>query len=219
MKSKNVIPLILFLSLLQLSFRSYKDGGWKLVKNKDGIKAYTQEIEDSDVKKVKVVTNIKTSLSAVASVLKDVKHHNRWMYNCISTKIIKVVNEKNYYFYTLSTAPWPVNKRDIITHTIIKQDKETKKVSFIANGEPNYLKENEGIVRIKTLKSIWEFLPKEDGTIDVNFYLQIDAGGTIPAWVINLVVSEGPFQTVQNLIEEVKKDKYKNAKLNFIEEL
>jgi len=219
MKSKNVIPLILFLSLLQLSFRSYKDGGWKLVKNKDGIKAYTREVKNSDVKKVKVVTNVNASLSALSCLLKDIKHHESWMYNCIDSKILKTINETEYLFYTLSSAPWPINKRDIITHTIIKQDKNTKKVSIIATGKPNYLKEKDGVIRIKSLNSRWEFFPKENNTVDVTFYLQIDLGGTVPAWAINLAVAEGPFQTVHNLIKEVKKDKYKNAKLNFIEEL
>jgi hypothetical protein len=219
MKSNKFISLILFLSIIQLSFRYAKENRWKLVKNKNGIKAYTCNDEESDIKKVKVITNIKTKLSALTTLLKDIKCHKNWMYNCINTKMLKIINNTEYYFYTLSNAPWPINKRDNISHTTIKQDRITKKVTFSATGVPSYLKENEGIVRVKHFKSKWEFIPKKNETIDVIFYLQIDVGGAVPSWAINLAVAEGPFQTVQNLIKEIKKDKYKHSKLSFIEEL
>lgn len=219
MKQKKVISLILFITIIQLSLNGQKYNSWKLVKDKNGIKAYTSDVDNLDVKKVKVKTNMNVKLSSLTSLVKDVSNHKNWMYNCISTKLLKVVNDSEYFFYTLSSAPWPVYKRDIITHTIIKQEKNTKKVSFFGRGEPNYLKKNEGIVRIKSFKSVWEFIPKQNGTVDIIFYLQIDVGGVVPAWAMNLAIAEGPFQTVQNLKKEVKKEKYKNAKLSFIEEL
>lgn len=141
------------------------------------------------------------------------------MYNCVKAKILKPVNDTEYFFYTLSNAPWPINKRDIISHTIIKQDKNTKKVTISAKGATSYLKENKGIVRIKHFNSKWEFYPKTNGTVNITFYLQIDIGGVILAWATNIAIAEGPFQTIQNLISEVKKEKYKNAELSFIEEL
>jgi len=219
MNLRTYISLVFLLSVYQLDFHTKKDNEWKLVKNKDGIKAYTRYVEGSDIKKVKCVTNVKTKLSSLVSLLKDVSHQNKWMYNCINTKILRTVNDTEYYFYTLSNAPWPVNRRDIVTHTTIKQENNTKKVIFFAEGLPKYLKENKGIVRIKTLKSKWEFTPQKNGTVNVIFYLQIDVGGSVPTWAMNIAIAEGPFQTVKNLVTEVKKDKYKNAHISFIKEL
>lgn len=219
MKSKAFIAIVLTISILQLSFSNKKNDNWKLVKNKNGIKAYTSEQENSSVNRVKVTTSIKTSLTALTSVLKDFSSHKNWIYNCILTQKMKVISETEYYFYTKSKAPWPISYRDIVTHTVIKQDKKTKTVTFTATGKPNYIKKKEGIVRVKKLNGRWEFIPHKNGIVDLRFYLLIDAGGTLPTWVVNAAIAEGPFQTVQNLVKQVQKEKYKNIKLSFIEEL
>lgn len=219
MKSKALIFILSSLVFFLFCSHSSEKEVWKLVKDKNGIKAFTREITGTDEKQVKVTTNLKTSLSTLTSTLKDVDSHKNWLYNCITAKKIKIISEKEYYYYNLSKAPWPISRRDIVTHALIRQDQRTKIVTFTATGKPNYFKENKGIVRIKRLNSKWVFVPKENGTVDIMFYMSIDVGGTVPTWAVNMAVADGPFQTVKNLKQEIDKGKFKNIKLSFIEEL
>jgi len=219
MKSKSLIILIFIIAIFQLSFKIKENEDWKLVKNKDGIKAYTKEVEGSDINQVKVETNFKSSLSAAIKVFKDVSTHKNWMYRCIKAQTLRNLSEKEYYYYSESEAPWPLKNRDAITYAVIKQDSISKAVSIISTGKPHLIKEFEGIVRIKKLYSKWELVPKENGTIDLTFYMWVDLGGGIPAWLLNLVVTEGPYDTVRKYILEVQKAKYKNIKLSYIQEL
>lgn len=219
MKSKNFIYIILTVAILQLNFYSKTDENWKLVKNKDGIKAYTRETEGSDVRQVKVKTNIKSTLSAIVSIIKDVNSHKNWIYSCKKAKIIKQVNNTEHYYYNETEAPWSVSNRDIVTHAVIKQNKKTKVVIITSIGIPEYINEIKGVVRIKKLNAQWKFIPKENGTIDLFFVVLIDLGGGLPAWIVNLAVADGPFKTILNMKKEVQKEKYQKTKLSFIEEL
>jgi len=215
---RRLLFILLIIFLLNASF-SIKDDYWKLVKDEDGIKAYTREVKDSDIKQVKVKTTLKSSLSAVVAIVKDVSSHKRWIYRCKTAKSIKEINESDYYYYNEAEAPWPVSNRDIITHAIITQDKNTKKVTIASTGLPNFIRPIEGIVRIERLEAKWEFMPKPGGMVDLSFYMLIDLGGTLPAWAVNMAIADGPFETVLNLRKVVKEEKYQNMVYDFIEEL
>lgn len=219
MKPKTFIFIIITVSILQFSFHSKTEEKWKLVKSKDGITAYTRNIEGSDIKQVKVKTSFKSNLSALVTLIKNVSTHEAWIYKCFKAETIKTISETEYFYYNESEAPWPISNRDIITHAVITQDKKTKTVTIISTGKPNYLKEITGIVRIKKLKAKWDFVPKNDGTIDLTFFISIDLGGGLPAWVVNMAIADGPFETVSNLRKEAQKEKYQKIKLNFIDEL
>ena len=219
MKPKTFLYFIFAVAVFLFSFHTAKCQDWKLVKDKDGIKAYTCEFEDSDIKQVKVETNFKSSLSAAINVFKNADTHTNWMYRCFKAKTIKTISNTEYYYYSESKAPWPISNRDAITHAVIKQDSISKSVRIISTGKPDYLKERDGIVRIRDLHSKWEFTPKENGTIDLTFYMWVDLGGGIPAWIMNLVITDGPFETAQKFIKEVQKEEHRNIKLNYIEEL
>ncbi len=219
MKSKTFIYIILTISILQLSFHSKTDGDWKLVKNKDGITAYTRNVEGSDIKQVKVKTNLKTKLSALVAIVRDVSSHQKWIYRCLKAKILKDISASEHYYYNESEAPWPISNRDIITHAVIKQDKKTKIVTITSTGIPKYIREIDGIVRIKKLNAHWKFIPKGNGTVDLTFHMLIDLGGNLPAWAVNMAIADGPFETVQNMVEEVQEEKYQKTTFSFIEEL
>lgn len=219
MKLQNYTYLILIIASLQLSFHIKKNEKWKLVKNKNGVKAYTREVENSDIKQVKVITVIKSTLTAPVAIVRDVKSHTKWIYRCKTAKILKTVAENDHYYYNESIAPWPVKNRDIITHAVITQNKKTKIITISSTGMPDFIKKSDGIVRIQKLKAKWQFTPIKGGFVEISFTLLINLGGEIPAWIVNMAIADGPFETVLNMTKEVQKEKYQNAKYSFIEEM
>jgi len=219
MKNKSFVYSVFVIAIFQLSFYPKKNENWKLVKNKEGIKAYTREVEGSDIKQVRVYANVKSNLTALVAIVRDVSSHTKWIYRCKTAKNLKTVSETEHYYYNESEAPWPVSNRDIITHAVIKQNKKTKIVKIISIGMPHFIKEIDGIVRIQKLNAQWKFTPKLNGTVDIAFTLLIDLGGALPAWIVNMAIADGPFETVLNMKKEVQKEKYQQTKYSFIEEL
>jgi ribosome-associated toxin RatA of RatAB toxin-antitoxin module len=215
------VTLFLFLSFLVFSMseeKNGKSGYWELIKNEDGIKAFTRKAESSDIKQVKVITNIKSTLSALVAIVRDVKSHPKWIYRCKKAETLKKLSNTEIYYYNETEAPWPVSNRDIVTHALIKQDEKTKIVTITSTGLPEYIPPKKDIVRIKKLNSKWIFIPKSDGTVDVTSLILIDLGGELPAWIVNMAVADGPFETVYKMKREVVKAKYQKIFYDFIEE-
>jgi len=214
----NILKLVLITAFINLSWTE-KQSDWKLIKDENGIRAYTREVVGSDVKQVKVKTTLKSTLGGLVAIVKDVTSHKRWIYKCKTAKSVKVISDTEYYYYNEAEAPWPVSNRDIITHAVITQDPNTKTVTITSTGKPNFIKKIEGIERIQKLNAKWEFTPKANGFVDVSFYMLIDLGGSLPSWIINMAIADGPYETVYNLRKIVNEDKFQKAEYEFIEEL
>lgn len=195
---------------------SGQDNGWEFIKSNDGIEVYSRKSDDSPVKEIKVQKVMETTLSSLVALMKDVENHKNWTYANKKAKILEKHSEFSWIFYGYSDAPWPVQDRDMVIHATLKQDSVTKVIKNEGECTPDYIPENEDVVRIPACHSLWTLAPLEDGKVLVSLEIQIDLGGSIPNWLINLVSSKGPYLTIKNMEDEVKKSPYKDAVLDYI---
>ena len=64
---------------------------------------------------------------------------------------------------------------------------------------------HKGIVRVPHMVANWRFDKKSEQRLQAEYYLDIDPGGTLPDWVINLFVAKGPYETfikLQKLVSQ-----------------
>ena len=113
-------------------------------------------------------------------------------------------------------APWPVSNRDVIVHLKVEQDPLTKKMTFTANGMPDYIPEKEGITRVPMSKSKWIVVPVSPNKLKVEYSMNIDPSGSVPAWMMNMVSADGPFESFYTLKNKIKERNYTNADAPFI---
>lgn len=192
---------------------------WKLKKQTKNLKVYFRKSVDSRIDEIKIETEMQTSLSAIIALLRDVPAQKEWMYKCIEAKRIRVISDTEGYNYGKIDFPWPMSDRDYIVKGVIKQDSITGIVTSNLIAVPSYMKEVEGVVRIHMMEIDWKFTPLPGGFIKIENHIKSDPGGAMPAWLVNLAIEQGPIQSMDNLREMVKKDKYRNARLSFIAEL
>ena len=57
----------------------------------------------------------------------------------------------------------------------------------------------------------WIITPISNNQVNVTYYLQIEPEGAAPAWLINMIVSDGPMQSFKKLKMQLQKPAYKNA--------
>jgi len=193
-----------------------QDGEWKCIKKSDSICVYSKKSSHSNFLIVKAETEIKTSLSSIVALFLDIKNHKNWVYLNKKAKLLSKKNDFEWFLYSQTDAPWPVNDRDIITHARLSQDKKTKVVTLYGEAVPDYIPKDPHHVRIPYAQAQWQMVPEKDGWVKVIFILSIDMGGTLPQWIVNLNAAKGPFETMRNLRKEVKKKKYQNARLSYI---
>ena len=206
--------------MAQVGFSVGQDNnGWKLKKQQDGISVYSREVAGSRFKEIKVTVNIQTSLSGIIALFKDVPAYPLWVYLCEKPETVKQGSETEDYYYSETAAPWPVSNRDVVVYSRIRQDPDTKVVTSKSKNVTGIVPEKKGIVRIPMLKSLWTLIPKGNGRVDVSYELIVDPGGWIPAWLVNMTMAVGPYNTILNMREELKKEKYQSAKYTCIKEL
>jgi len=215
---RKIFVLIFFTYLGCNTVISQEDNSWKFVREDHGIKVFTSKSADSPIKEVKAQMLMHTTLSALVTLIKDVGNHHNWVYANINARILKQESNFSWVFYGQSEAPWPVSDRDIVANVTLHQDLITKEVTSIGIGQSDLIPEVEDFVRIPTIYSSWTFTPKGSGNIMVEFVLKMDVGGNVPAWLVNLTISKGPFITMNNMSHELEKPEYKNAIVSYIRE-
>lgn len=191
---------------------------WKPVKSCNNIKAYVQKLPDSEIKRVKVETVLEVSLTELVAIIKDAENHNNWVFFSDRAEILEETDDCNWKYYGFTDTPWPVNNRDVITSVSLIQNKVDYSITITSIAIPDFLPKDEDCVRVKHLNAIWKLNPIGNGTVHISFELEIDPGGNIPLWLVNLAVTKGPLKTVEGLIEEINSKKYKNIKLDYVEE-
>jgi hypothetical protein len=218
MKISYLFVVINFL-YLNVAVEGQEVGEWKLVKDSDNIKAFVMKSPTSETNKVKVETIIETTLSELVALMKDTENHRNWVFLNEEASLIEETDDFNWKYYGRSDAPWPVTDRDFITDITLQQNPIDYSVIISSFAIPGFLPENEDCIRVPYATSKWTFNPIGNGSIHITLVLEADIGGKIPKWFTNLLVTKGPLTTMNGLVNELKTNKYKDVKLDFIEEL
>ncbi|KAA5535151.1 lipid-binding protein [Taibaiella lutea] len=184
---------------------------------KDGIKVYSKSVPESKVKALRVTCTLNTTLSALVTLLLDVPATVQWVSHTKSCTLLKRVSAAELYYYSEVSLPWPLENRDFVAHVKVTQDKTTKVVTVDAPAIPGIVGVKKGIVRVSHSLGYWTITPLGNGKVKVDYSLQVDPGGIIPAWAVNALSSQGPLDSFMEMRKMLQRDAYKNAFLSFIE--
>ena len=190
--------------------------GWVFKSEKNGIKVYYKKT--SDIHEIKMVTSMKATLSGIVQLLSEVENYPKWGYKLSEAKLLKRVNDKEYYYYSKLDFPWPLSDRDIVVVTKLEQDSLTRRVTSTSYSKPNYLPENKDVVRIKTTTTKWTVIPGAGGWQYIEYYIYSDPGGNIPDWLVNMAIDVGPLETLGSMRDMLQQPQYRTAKLAYIKE-
>jgi hypothetical protein len=189
---------------------------WHLNSEKDDMKIYTGTVPDSKIKAVKVECVFHATLSQLAAVLLDVNTAAEWLYHTKSASLVKQVSPSEIYYYSEISLPWPAQNRDFVAHLTITQNPVTKVMTIDGPSVTGFVPVKSGIVRVNNSKGYWVITPLANTQIRVEYSLHVDPGGALPAWLVNMFATEGPFKMFKNLRSQLESSAYKNAQLPFI---
>jgi hypothetical protein len=189
---------------------------WELKKEKDSIRVYNRPSAHSKFNVLRVETILRTSLSGLAAVILDIKNYPHWSFNSKTAYVLKQVSPSELYFYSEINSPWPASNRDLAVHLRITQDPVSKVLHIKADEVPDFIPPKENIVRVPLSRETWTVTPLDKTTIKVEYELEIDPGASAPAWLINMFATKGPYETFENLKEQIKGARYQNANFPFI---
>jgi len=185
-------------------------GNWYLEKEEDNIQVFVSETKGSSLKSFRGVVTVDSSLNSVLSVIADASSYPRWLHNCKSAKTIKRVDESEIYNHIVTDMPWPVIDRDSVVQSIKTVNKTTNQVTIKFVAKPAMIEKLPKTVRITKMNGLWELTPLDNGKLKILYQMSVDPGGSIPKWLVNSLVVDIPFNTLNNLRRIAKEDRYKS---------
>jgi len=190
---------------------------WKLKTDKEGIKVYTKLPEGTKFKAIKIECTMQATLSQLVFAIMDINTCKQWVYNTKTCTLVKQVSPSEVYYYSEVNIPWPVSNRDFVGHLVVSQNAATKMVIINAENVPGFVAEKENVVRVTHSTGKWVITPAGPGLVSIEYTLFTDPAGSVPAWLMNLFITKGPFDSLKKLKEHITKDIDKNLHLSYIQ--
>jgi hypothetical protein len=189
---------------------------WELQSNRNGIKTWSRKVSGSKVEALKMESDFDATASQLTAVIFDIGSCTEWLYSTKACSVVKTVSPAELYYYSEISFPWPTDNRDFVSHIKAEQDASSKTVTIRAENVTGWVPEKKGIVRIYQSVGKWTIRPVSPNKVRVEYELQVDPGGSLPAWIVNMLSTKGPLESFKKLREQLKKPKYANVKLAFI---
>lgn len=210
----------LFISslLVLISSNAFSQSDWELKLNKDGIKVYTKNLDNSPYKAVKTVCTVDASLSRLTAVLLDISSTKDWVYATKTCTVLRQTSPSELFYHSELDIPWPASNRDFVVRLWVTQDERTKAVSVLGENRPAYIPQKKNVVRIQQSYSKWLITPLANGQAQIEYVLEVNPGGSVPAWLINMFATKGPYESFQKLRLQVKKNIYDKVQLPFVKD-
>ncbi|HRG81675.1 MAG TPA: START domain-containing protein [Chitinophagaceae bacterium] len=177
---------------------------WKLTKSKNGINVYTSEVANSSFKAVKVECTLSGTYTKLMALLQDVDGFENWIYNNKKSKILKKNSPNDFIYYSETSMPIPFSNRDVVIRMQIKTDSLPKFLTIQGGHQPDFLPEIPGRQRISHYKASWKVTMPTANTIHIVYFMEVDPGGSLPAWLANSFADKGPYHTFSNLADKLK---------------
>lgn len=175
--------------------------GWQLRKEVDNIKVFVRKTSDSKIKEVKTTAEAPAGIPEILEVIEAVRNYPDWVYNCQKAYWLKKTDDSAGIYYCKIGFPWPLRDRDYIAQIRLHTHSDSEMVTMNITGIPKYLPEKDNIIRMPEMVINWHLTPLAGNRTRLEYQLRIDPGGSLPAWMINLAVEEGPLKSMQGLLE------------------
>jgi hypothetical protein len=191
------------LIFLFVSLSLFGQNKWSLKKEKDGIKIYTRHSENSAFNDIQVEVDLPGTLEQIASILWDVAKYTEWAYSTKTCILVKKINDNELVYYAEFEVPWPFSNRDLCARVKLIKDTASRSLKVFSVGVTDFIPEKKGLVRVKS-KGNWAIttVPGKK-MMHLNYILELQPGGSAPAWIINLFSTRGPLESFQNLKQKM----------------
>ena len=168
--------------------------GWELKRDREGVAIYTRESPDSPLKEYRVTAVYNYPLEALFAESTDLLSRPEWVIRCSGVEIIDTVDGRIRY-HTSYDLPWPFQDRDLVVELeVISSGPEEAHLLTRSIGLDYPLKE--GVIRMPGYREEVFFEKIDDRRTRFRSEGFADPGGTVPAWLVNLFLVDGIYDTV-----------------------
>lgn len=177
------------------------------------IALYTRHIEGQPIKAFRGVMQVPNTALDTIALLMDIENYPEWVYQC-NTAQTRVIEGQPRLVYMAFNGIWPAKGRDVLVDHRIQQTQNNGTVHIHAFNSLEPYEADQKYLRLPQLNNNWYITPLEDGWVEIEFQSQFRAGGKLPNWLLNLVVTMAPRKTLEGMQRLLASGRYRTSSVN-----
>jgi hypothetical protein len=187
--------LLLATYILLMSFTIANAQHWILVKNKNNIKVFLPQKNNSHWQTFKVIAHINASPEQITNFLANTKLYPQWIDKVTQAKTVSSGKNQFVVWYRISM-PFGFNDMDIVLlNKIIRQN---NKIIIRLKAVPNLWPKQKNLYRITHAYGYWDIEKSGNGS-KIIYVFSLIPEINLPTWLIGSLIAQSPYNTVLNL--------------------
>ena len=182
---------------------------WETRLDKDGILVQSRLNAGSKYEEFRAEAEIDATVAQAMALLIDTPACTQWLFRCKEGRVIRQISSTERTFYQVTSLPFPAKSRDSIFHAAITfEGLSTVRVTM--NSVPEEIPTTKHVrIRESFGTYIFELTPKNK--LRVIWQQYVDPGGALPAWMVNSMLTDLPFKSLQAFRKVVQQSPYRDA--------
>ena len=187
---------------------------WEVQRDESNIKVWTKDYPNSNFKQFKAETTLNTSLQNVVAVFLDIENMGLWYDRVEKVELVEKVSDMEGIYILYFALPWPVADRISAVRATLSYEPNTNTVYVDTNYEPGVITTDTEALLVTNMHSEWELTSTAGGSVHIYHKGYMDPAGSLPAWISNSGVKDGPIKTLLAL--QQKLEDYKDVEVGFL---
>lgn len=185
--------------ILLAAIPAFTQTTWKLRIDEDSIRIWTGYTDESRIKTIRSEFTLRASREALLRALMQVERYPEWQYNALDCRVVEKISATEMLYYCEVAAPWPVANRDMVIRLKVLEGPGPGVLRVTTHSDDYPFLGRPELIRVPMSVAEWHIRQVGPEMLKVGYTIRVDPGGSVPAWVINLVAAQAPFQTFKAL--------------------
>jgi hypothetical protein len=172
---------------------------WTILKEKDGIRISSRHSPASPFNDIRVELDLTGNIDQLEAILVNVSKYKERSYATKVSRLVKSLGPGKLIYYTEIEVPWPATNRCFYANFELKKNLTEKSMHIIAVNIPDYQPVPKDLVQVPLTRGTWNITTITNKSIHVDYILEMNPGGSLPVWVLNLFSTKGPMESFENI--------------------
>jgi hypothetical protein len=182
---------------------------WETRLDKDGILVQSRLTAGAKYQEFRAEAEIDATVAQAIALLKDTPACRHWLFRCKESRLIREMSSTERIFYQVTSLPFPAKSRDAIFHAAITFEGPSS-VRVTMSSMPDEVPQTKH-VRVREAFGTYLLEPTRENKLRVTWQQYVDPGGSLPAWLVNSMLTDLPFKSLRAFRERVKQSPYRDA--------
>ena len=198
---------------MQLIYTYSGSNQWESLGEKNGVTVHSMKSPGTNLKKFKATWKMHSTLSKFVMFSDSKIDLGNGFYD---VRDIEQPSEKILWNTWKLGLPAPFKPRQFVVKNEFSQDPGTKELLYTVTSTPDKIPPDDCCVRVAVMNNVWRLTPRQNGEIDVEWYVDMDLG--VPYLMANAAGIQGMYDFAPKLQGYLDRDQFKNAKYDWIQE-